>query len=144
MFRATRTIMLVICVCFAVTVPAACGSAPSTSGTVAQVGSYTITKAMLNQWMTEKVSEDYYDAAGSAAGEKAPLRLVSEPADYPACVATIKTITPAPSAKPKPTPTVAQLTKKCEELYQGIKMQALAYLVSSYGASTSTATTASK
>ncbi len=96
---------------------------------MAQVGGYAITKTMLNQWMTEKVGEGYYEVAT----HESPPRLVSEPADYPACIASLKAITPIPGeGKPQPQPTVAQLTSKCMELYQGIKAQALAYLVSSY------------
>lgn len=126
----TSTISPIACVCLAVTVLAACGSSRDPSSeTVAQVGGYAITKAMLNQWMMEKASEDYYDSTG----RKSPPRLVSEPADYPACVASLKTITPIQSAaKPKPKLTAAQLTNKCRELYQAVKTQALEYLVSSY------------
>ncbi len=128
MSRATHTIPLIICVCLAVIGLAACGGG-SSDGTVAQVGSYAITKTMLNRWMTEKASEDYYDAVG----REAPPRLVSEPADYSACVASLKAITPVSSGgKPQPKPTATELTSKCKELYQAVKTQALAFLVSSY------------
>lgn len=127
-FRVTRIIPPVICVCLVVTVFAACGGDPS-SGAVAQVGGYAITKATLDQWMTEKVNQDYY----LVVNHKAPPQLVSEPADYPACIASLKTVTPIPGeGKPHPPPTVTQLTSKCKELYQGVKTQALAYIVSSY------------
>lgn len=94
-----------------------------------QIGGYTITRAALNQWMTEKLGEDYYEVAA----HEAPPRLVSEPADYPACTAALKAITPIPGkGRPQPQPTTAQLTSKCKQLYQGVKEQALIYLVSSY------------
>ncbi len=128
-----RTISPIACICLAVTVLAACSSSSSSGDpsneTVAQVGGYAITKAMVNQWMTEKVGEDYYEVAT----HESPPRLVSEPADYPACIASLKAIAPIPGeGKPQAQPTVAQLTSKCKELYQAIKTQALAYLVSSY------------
>jgi len=131
----TRIILPTICVYAAVTFLAACGggssggAGDSSGGAVAQVGDYAITKAMLNQWMTEKVGEGYYEVAT----HQAPPGLVAEPANYPACVATLKAITPIPGeGRPQPQPTIAQLTSKCRELYQAIKVQALSYLVSSY------------
>lgn len=130
MSKVTRTIALIVCVCLAAAALAACGSSgdPS-SGVVAQVGGYAITKTMLNQWITEKIGEDYYEVST----HESPPRLVSEPADYPACVASLKAITPIPGeGRPQPQPTVAQLTSRCKELYQAIKTQAIAYLVSSY------------
>jgi hypothetical protein len=128
--RITRTLSPVVCVCIAVTVLAACGGGGgSPSETVAQVGGYAITKTMLNQWMTEKVGEGYYEIAT----HRVPLGLVSEPADYPACVASLKAITPIRGERqPQPQPTVAQLMSKCKELYQAIKVEALTFLVSSY------------
>ena len=123
-----RILLPISCVCFAVTVLAGCGGSNGSSETVAQVGGYAVTKAMLNQWMTEKVGNDFYEVAT----HEAPPRLVSEPANYPACIASLKAITPIPGkGRPQPQPTVAQLTQKCEELYRGIKEQALTFLVSS-------------
>lgn len=99
------------------------------SGTVVQVKSYAITRALLNQWLTEEVGEDYYDVAT----HRVPPRLVAEPANYPACVSALRTVTPFPGEKPPvPQPTLAQLMTKCRDLYKAIKKQATAYLVSSF------------
>jgi len=128
MSKATRIIRWVLCGCLAVTVLAACGRG-SSGGAVVQVGGYTITKSMLDQWMTEKVGEGYYEVAT----HEVPPRLVSEPANYPACVASLKEITPKPGdGKPQSQPSGTQLTSKCRELYQAVKDETLAYLVSSY------------
>jgi hypothetical protein len=128
-FRALHVIPLVVCACLVVVLLAACGggSRGPSGETVAQVGSYAITKPVLNQWMTEKANEDFYEVSTHLA----PPRLVSEPADYPACVASLKAITPSPGEK-QPHPTDAQLMSLCRELHQSIKLQALKYLVSSY------------
>jgi hypothetical protein len=84
---------------------------------------------MLNEWMTEKIGEDFYDVAS----QPAPPRLVAEPANYSACLTALKALTPIPGqGKPQRQPTTAQLRSKCEQLYQAIKTQALSYLVSSY------------
>jgi hypothetical protein len=109
---------------------AACGGSRDLSHeTVAQVGDYAVTKTLLNQWMTEKVGEDFYEITA----HEAPSRLVSEPADYAACVAVVKSVPPfLGKGKPRPRLTPAQLTGKCRELYEGVREQALAYLVSSY------------
>jgi hypothetical protein len=128
MSKMARTIPPIICTCLVVTALAACGRGAS-SGAVAQVGGYTITKAALNQWMTERIGESYYEVAT----HEVPPGLVSEPANYSACIASLKTVTPIPGeGRPQSQPTVAQLTSKCKELHQDIKTKALTYLLSSY------------
>jgi hypothetical protein len=110
-----------------------CGRGSSTrvipASTVVQVGKYSITKSQLGQWMTEELGEDFY----TVASHQAPGRLVSEPADYRACVAQLRAIGPIPGlGRRQRQPSVSDLRKKCEELHEGIKTQALNYLVSSY------------
>lgn len=112
---------------------ASCGGGGSTSvvpaSTVVQVGRYSITKPQLGQWMTEELGEDFY----TVASHQAPAGLVSEPADYRACIAGLRAIGPIPdSRRGQRQPSVPDLRKKCEELHEGIKAQALNYLVSSY------------
>ena len=143
------------CVCLAAVVLAGCGGGSGTSSSsttkaattpartasdvsndsaqpstvVARIGPYTVTKAVLSQWMTETLGADYYEVAT----HQVHSGLVSEPANYAACVAGLKTLTPIPGkGKPQPQPTEAQLMKKYEQLYETIKLQALGYLVSTY------------
>jgi hypothetical protein len=90
---------------------------------VAKLGPYTITKSLLNQWMIEKAADDFYEVATHPA----PPHLVSEPANYPACIDTLEKITPTPGH-----PNTTELTQKCHELYESIKTQTLQFLLSSY------------
>jgi hypothetical protein len=98
-------------------------------GVAAVVGRHVISSAMLSEWMVEQVGETYY----LAATHKAPPRLVSEPADYPACVASLKRVAPYPGEKPPVAlQSAAQLRARCEALYEAIKRDTLDYLVRSY------------
>lgn len=162
MSRAMRSITSTFSVCLMVGGLAACGGGGSSSGStgtrastaksrsaaqvtsiadggdaglprraVAVVDGHSITRTLLSQWMTEKAGEDYY----GISGHQVPARLAEEPANYPACVASLKTVTPIPGeGPPQHQPTVAQLTQRCERLYQTLKKQALDYLVSAYWA----------
>jgi hypothetical protein len=85
-----------------------------------------ITTPMLNQWMMIEIGADYY----SASKRQVPERLVSEPPNYPACVSALEAI--RGKGEPVRRSTVAQLRSKCEQLYQAIKIQTLAFLVTSY------------
>jgi hypothetical protein len=79
--------------------------------------------------MDAKTGEIFYEVATHVA----PGGLVAEPEDVPRCVAILKGLTPLPGkGKAQPQPTVAQLTSKCDALYRSIKVETLAYLVSSY------------
>jgi hypothetical protein len=120
--RATPTI-LALAVALAVLLLTGCGSSDQSKVPVAQIGPYTITKGLLNQWMIEKAADDFYEVATHPA----PPHLVSEPANYPACLATLEKITPTPGH-----PDATELMRKCRELYEGIKTQAMAFLVGSY------------
>jgi hypothetical protein len=100
---------------------------PLPAGVIAQVGRYTITKPILGQWMTETIATDFY----TIAGYRVPLGLVTEPANYPACLSQLTKLTPT-AGQGLPRPTTAQLLTKCHRLYTTIKNQALEYLVSAY------------
>ncbi len=127
MFKATRSISALVAICLAVAGLAACGGGVS-GNVVAQVGGSPITKAMLNHWMLEVTGEDYY----ASSTHRAPRGLVSEPPNYPACIAALEAVAPFPGKGQPKKPTVAQLETKCRLLYQAIKQQALSFLVSSY------------
>jgi hypothetical protein len=120
----------------AVATLSACGSSSSSSDgitalasadTVAQVGSYPITEQLLNEWMTVDLGTDYYEIAK----RRVPAQLVSEPPNYPACVAALNAPLRGKGAA-KPQPTAEQLNSKCEQLYQAIKAETLTFLVGSY------------
>jgi hypothetical protein len=107
---------------------AACGSS-SSDAPLAQVGGYKVTPSLVNQWMTPMVGEDFY----AVAGRPAPAGLVAEPANYPACVAALKRLTPIPGGKhAQPEPTTADLERRCRQLYEAIKHQTLTFLVKAY------------
>jgi hypothetical protein len=96
---------------------------------VARIDGYAITRGALLDWMREQVGEVFYEVSTHPA----PARLVAEPANYSACVATLKTIAPIPGSRPsQPQPSTRQLRTKCEQIYQEFKESALSYLISSY------------
>jgi len=87
--------------------------------------SATITKPMLDHWMRTVVGSDFR----ANVGTKAPEGLVAEPADYPRCIEAAKKVIPrSPTGKLKLSE--AQTAIACRHLYQAIKAQALAYLLS--------------
>lgn len=130
MLKVTRMIVSAACVCLVLCVLAGCGGGGgSPNATVARVGAYAITRGMLNQWMTEQIGETFVEMAS----HQVPAGLVSEPANYPGCVSTLRSIEPIPGKGPRqPIPSTAQLMSKCKELYAVVKAQALAFLVSGY------------
>jgi hypothetical protein len=124
--RAGRVLCAGVAACFGVGL-AGCGG--GSGETVAQLGRQTITKVMINQWMAPTIEEDFY----AVATHPAPPRLVSEPANYPACVTALKRITPIPGGQPRqPQPTTANLENRCHALYQAIRYQTTGYLIGSY------------
>ncbi len=96
---------------------------------VVRVDADSITRAMVVQWMREKIGQFFYEYAS----RRPPARLVTEPADYAACVASLEAIAPHfGAAAHQAAPTSAQLMSKCEDLYTSFKEDALLYLIPSY------------
>jgi hypothetical protein len=100
----------------------ACGSGTASRG-VATVGKTKISQSTLNHWMSATLGSDYHNLVRSTA----PVGLVSEPADYPRCVATARTI--KPKSLPASVPNEARLKIRCRQLYVAIKEQALSTLI---------------
>jgi hypothetical protein len=96
---------------------------------VARVGGYSITRGMLNRWMSNEVGEDYY----LTSTHRVPAGLVSEPPNYKRCVAALKGVAPFPGKGQPRQPTALELASKCQQLHRAIKEQALDFLISAYG-----------
>jgi hypothetical protein len=77
--------------------------------------------------MSIMVGGDFY----SISGLRAPKGLVSDPPNYSACQVAMGAFVPRPAKRRLAKPTQAELTGKCQQLYQGIKEQALTYLIES-------------
>jgi hypothetical protein len=103
---------------------ASCGGG-SDSLTHIQGSSAKITKATLDHWMKSLVATDFRQNVGT----KAPLGLVAEPADYPKCAEAAKKVI-ARDFTGKLKLSDAEISKKCHLLYQTVKAQALARLLS--------------
>jgi len=98
-----------------------CGG--SSEKTVAVVGNTKLSQATLSHWMTVTLGGDYR----AAVGRTAPEGLVSDPADYPRCVSVAaKVLARAGKAKASD----GELRLKCRRLNDGIKEQALGYVLS--------------
>jgi hypothetical protein len=134
-FSPIRSLSVTLAACLAVATLAACGGGSSSSSsptvaklanaqTLAQVGSYTVTSAMLNQWMAVDVGSDYY----KLTKHRAPAQLVSEPPNYHACVAAVQALASGEGER-RP---AAGTASTCEQLYQAIKAETLTFLVSAY------------
>jgi hypothetical protein len=122
MHKAIRTLSTIASVVVCVGVLAACGG--SDGKVVATVGKSTISQATLSHWMAVDVAGDYREQLAQTS----PDGLVSDPADYPRCVAAAKTI-----ATSSGTPTKLsdnQLLGKCRQLHTAVKEQALIFLIS--------------
>jgi len=107
------------------------GSSGPAGGIVARVGPTAITRTELNQWMSTLAGGDYNEVA---RGHVVPAGLVSEPANYAACVASLQAAEAAhaghaPASNAAPPQTSAQLLAKCHLLYQVVRRQAIAYLI---------------
>lgn len=125
MWRLTGVAMLAT---FAVAL-AACGGGGSgisdPAAVVARVGDVAITRPVVGHWISALAATDYYEMSG---GHVAPASLVADPPSYERCVSSLQTAQQAASARGA-TPPHAQLLRKCEQLYQAIKTQAIAFLV---------------
>jgi hypothetical protein len=138
--KAPRTALAAVAVLLAVFGVSACGGAQGdvsgarpdlTREVVAKVGSTAVRKSELNHWMSTLAGGDFYDIARRHA---VPVRLASEPPDYAACVASLKSAAAKTSARTAQTTTVlpasaAQLLEKCHELYVALRSQATAYVI---------------
>ncbi len=103
---------------------AGCGA--SDSVTHIEGSSATISKPMLDHWMRAVVATDFR----VSTFKRAPIGLASEPANYPACTAAAKQFVPrTPTGQLKLSD--AEITRKCHQLYEAIRNQALSYLLSS-------------
>jgi hypothetical protein len=134
---ALRALVPIVGCLFAVGLAACGGGAASSSATqahndpavplsgnvVAQVGGTVITKAMLGHEMSTIFGGDYYEINRHPA----PRALVSEPPNYPACLAELRALVRRMPAGSRPG--VAQLGLKCQQVYQAIKVQALGVLL---------------
>jgi hypothetical protein len=94
----------------------ACGSG---GDVIARVGDAAITKGELNHWMNVFIAGDFEEVSH---GRAVPAGLVSEPPDDAGCVQKLK------AAAVVDTQTV-NLTAMCQHLYQGLRLQALKWLV---------------
>jgi hypothetical protein len=131
MSRARCRTALAMGLCAAGLLIAACGG-DSRSGTgevVARIDHHAITRTMLSQWMRERTGQFFYEIAK----REAPADLTAEPADYPACVASLRAVAPIPGPRPsRPPPNASDLMKKCIAIHRSFKIDALLYLISSY------------
>jgi hypothetical protein len=98
-------------------------SSPAT--VIARVGATPITTAQVSHWMTALAGEDYY----TANHQILPEGLVSDPPNYPACVAHLETAAASSPAATNETPT--QLLNKCHEINEAVKLQAITFLINS-------------
>jgi hypothetical protein len=103
---------------------AACGGS---GDAVAHVGAHAIMKSEVSHWMGTLAGGDYNEVSH---GHTVPAGLVSDPANYPRCVRSLQTTAAtAKTSSGPPTPTSAQLSVKCRQLYEALRQQAAAYVV---------------
>lgn len=118
MSRVERFVVVVIVVLALVIGLSACGGGAS-GGVIARVGGAAITSGELDHWMNVLIAGDFQEVSH---GRTVPAGLVSEPPDYVRCVQRLK------AAAVVSTRTV-DLASMCRSLYQGLKLQALRWLV---------------
>lgn len=134
MFTPARLLPALLALSLALVGITACGGASSTpvSGDViARVGDMTITKADLNHWMATLAGGDFNEVSHN---HKVPAGLVSDPANYPACLASLQAAAAKAPKQPSkasksPVDTPARLLKICHQLYVAIRLQTLNYLI---------------
>lgn len=131
-----RSIIPFVATCTTVVALTGCGGGGGgiPAGAVGTVGGTAITRADLGHWMSTLAGGSFYELG---RGHTAPAGLVSEPANYPRCVATLEAAAAgARGAQQKPASaasggvTAAQLLVKCRQLYEALRLQAMAYIVS--------------
>jgi hypothetical protein len=133
MSKRLRPLAALACLVLALTALSACGSGKSTTTTaadppktipansVALVGSTPITKANLTHWMHSMLGGDYWERFG----KRAPVGLVSEPANYAACEAAARGLVAQSGHELTP----AQISQRCRQLHVAIREQALLFLI---------------
>jgi hypothetical protein len=119
MARVIHMAAMVLATCLTFIGLSACGGGGIPGNSVAVVGGTPITKSELTHWMSTMAGGDFDEISGIIA----PKGLVSDPPNYGACMANLKTLAPSYSG--------AELQTKCQQLYAGLKEQALVYLISS-------------
>jgi hypothetical protein len=99
---------------------------PSSGEVVARVGTVPITKTQVSHWMATLAGVDYYELSGKQA---VPEGLVSDPPHYGGCVTRLEA---AAAASPRKIaePSGVKLLTKCRQLYEALRTQATALLVS--------------
>jgi len=85
----------------------------------------SVSPAMLNHWMRAIAGSDFRTSIAT----EGPTGLVSEPADYPRCLNAAKLVAPR-SMFNQLRLSRRRLSGLCHELYQSVKAQALAFLIS--------------
>jgi hypothetical protein len=118
-----RRLLCSFAIVLALLLLAGCGG--SESITQIQGSSARITKPMLDHWMRAVVATDFRVSIGT----KAPRGLASEPAEDRECAQAAAKIVPH-SFTGKPKLSDAQISRKCHELHEAIKAQAMSYLLS--------------
>jgi hypothetical protein len=122
--KAKRSMVALVIAALCAVGAGGCGGDPGIPGNaVAQVGNEAIGKATVDHWMSAFLRGDYYEKVGAIM----PRGLFPEPPDYATCVSTLTAITTPPSGSRGPA--VGQLKTKCAQLYEGIKLQTIGFLL---------------
>jgi hypothetical protein len=126
MSKISRVIVTSVAVLLTAVGLAACGSGGG-SDPVIQAANRSISKAEFAGWLTAITGGDYFESRSGVV----PSGLVSDPPNYPACIADIEKLM---SANPKgsPKPSKAVLRSKCELLHNVFTKQTASYLLNGY------------
>jgi len=124
MSKSLRTTIVCVLVGLMASSGAGCGSSGSSSHAVAHVGKVAITTAQIDHWMHTLIGGDYFELSH---GHIIPEGVVSLPPDYPRCESTLQAT--SDNAPVKTPLNREQLSRKCREIYQALKLQATHFLV---------------
>jgi hypothetical protein len=105
---------------------AGCGG--GSGDVVATVGGTPVTRVAVNHWMATLAGGDYFELSGQNA---VPDGLVSDPPNYPRCVARLEAAAASSPKRFGTEPTGAQLLTKCEQLTEALRLQATEFLIRS-------------
>jgi predicted nucleic acid-binding Zn ribbon protein len=106
----------------------ACGGTSQRPATLARIGPTVITTAEVSHWMAALGGEDFYEVSH---GRTAPEGLVSDPPNYARCLSSLQVVAGRATVA-GPRPTAASLLRKCQQLHEAVKQQALMFLVNYY------------